>query len=1101
MAALALSFSFFLFLTFVGRATLAMCRWRGGVLRAWLLSPATGLAVVVLSVMVLNQDASLPIGRFAWPLTIVLAIASTAIFFWRRPMFPTRALVPFIAIVVFSLSWTGWPMLRFNFAWLSYVNDDFVNYCLAAERFKDFPFWRAPTMDELAGTDIAQYYWFMHVPGLMRFGSEITLSWVSALTGVRSLGIFMPVIVGLGLIQLSAAAALVLHRGRWRRRAAIAAALLAASPLFMLGSLYQLIAQVGGLSLLLAAATILTGRLPAARRRHLPHILVLALVGSGLAVFYPEVSSFPVLTTVLVLLGEWLREYRRLHVRAAGSLLQRLTAALATLRAAFPLGRISLILYGCVGAILILRYNVLAYMFTVILQMGQGFRSVDLSLSLFPYFLIPTGLANLFGLMPLSINFREPFTSLTIVAGLLSLITALVFAVRESLRAVPMAILLVVQFLLALKLMLSGNDFGLYKIAMFMQPALAAGLACALLKLPWSRFTAPLGVLVAAACCAPTALYYTRVSQGEKAGGITEVKLASVLGTKPPATPAGTRLLTDINNLVAAKVAAFELRGTDLRFLSRDYYQQIAPIEFEKLGDTLVSLHPRFNDLIRTRDMLAARDEATVRTHSLFDTSFSAPALGYRTAAKNDAYLSIDESLGLFNKLQVPVGTTELSAPLPPARAFFKEMPATGARNRVVFVHSNRGHHYYLGDRHRIAIYQQEADPLTTKQDFTGLGRFLLLRVEQPDEQFYLRLSVSKSNMRGHTAWSSGSRILAASDVPLAFPGHGAVNRIVGPIRPVMRDGAAYIAIDFHETATRFPEKRPGLQSLYNTKVPLDARLLVAHGRDISALSVAEFAKLERPSRLSRFPDDLIFARGLEFAGIYEEGWLSPDSEFVLRGSTTAGCVRLRGYIPEMLGSAVGTGMLKATLGGRVFELPAATGVFDWLLPVPANADTTQLSLHFTATALLPEGDGRPVGAMLELIEVHPSLPTHTFDYGTVGRPRLPANGIDQDGWLSQHATIEIPAGGKRVLALKIEYPDWSGKPSGHLKVALSHGGASQDQALAPGSYSTILLPVAASATMQTVSLTAGDDFPLPAPDQRRRAARLVSAELQPTSE
>ena len=39
MLALALSFAFLLFLAAVGRATLALCGWRSGVLRAWLLAP------------------------------------------------------------------------------------------------------------------------------------------------------------------------------------------------------------------------------------------------------------------------------------------------------------------------------------------------------------------------------------------------------------------------------------------------------------------------------------------------------------------------------------------------------------------------------------------------------------------------------------------------------------------------------------------------------------------------------------------------------------------------------------------------------------------------------------------------------------------------------------------------------------------------------------------------------------------------------------------------------------------------------------------------------------------------------------------------------
>src|SRR5688572_17659077 len=351
MAALALTFTFFLFAMLLGRATLSLFRWRAGVLRAWLLSPATGLAVIVLSVMALNQ-AGLPVTRFALPLALGLVVATGVIIFWRRPVFPTRALLPFLLVALGSLLWTGWPMLRFGFSWLSYVNDDFVNYCFAAERFKDYSFWRVPTMEELAGRDVAQYYWFMHVPGLMRFGSEILLAWVSALTGVKALGIFMPVIVGLGMIQVFSAAALVLHHGRWRRRALIASVLLAASPLFMLGTLYQLIAQVGGLALVLAVTAFLTSRLPATRRRLVPHILALSVVGAAVAIFYPEASAFAVLTTVLVSSVEWLRASRNTGAVATAT---RLRDAFLRLSATFPVMRASLVIYGIVGVLLLLR--------------------------------------------------------------------------------------------------------------------------------------------------------------------------------------------------------------------------------------------------------------------------------------------------------------------------------------------------------------------------------------------------------------------------------------------------------------------------------------------------------------------------------------------------------------------------------------------------------------------------------------------------------------------------------------------------------------------------------------------------------------------------
>ncbi|WP_414663837.1 hypothetical protein [Horticoccus sp. 23ND18S-11] len=1072
MAALALSFAFLLFTAGLGRAVLALCGWRGGVLRAWLLAPATGLAVVVLAVMVLNQ-AGLPVRAFAWPLTLGLAVAAAGIFVWRRPIFPLKALAPFVAVAVFSLLWTGWPLLRFGFGWLSYVNDDYVNYCFAAERFMDYGFWRVPTLEELGGTDVSQYYWFMHVPGLMRFGSELTLAWVAALTGIKSLGIFMPVIIGLGMIQLASTAALVLHHGRWRRRALITCALLAISPLFMLGTLYQLIAQVGGLALLLAVTAILTGRLPSARKRIVPHVLVLAIVGSAIAVFYPEVTAFAVLTAVIAATIDGVR------------------------RRAVPTLRITLVVYGLLGVILLLRHNTLSYVFTIMLQMGSGFKSVDLSLSLFPYFMIPTGLANLFGLMPLSVNFAEPIASITILGGLAAIVIALVFALRESWRAAPIGVLLLVQFVLAIKLMRSGNDFGLYKIAMFMQPALAGALAVALLRLPWSRVTAPLGVLVALACCAPTALFYTRVSQGEKAGGITEAKLASILGTQLPATPPRARLLADINNLVAAKVAALEARGTDLRFLSRDYYQQIAPIEYEILGDTLIGFHPRFADLLRTRAMLAKRDEATIRVHTVFEntpsvTSFRAPALDFNRQDSTDVYLTLDPSLGLFNKFEVAPGVKPAS--------FFKAIPAADAHNHLVFMHTGRGNHYYLGDRNRIAIYQPEADPYTTRQDITGLGQFLLLRVEKPDEEFYLRISATKTFMGGgHTSWSPGSKILGAKPVPLAFPGNGAVNRIVGPIRPIFRDGAAYIAIDFNELPVQFPIKRTGLQSLYHPQVPLDSRKLVAYGRDISALSAAQAAALERPSKLTRFPDDLLFARGLEFSGIYEDGWLSPESDFILGGGGPDAWVRVRGFVPEMAKGNFGAGTLQITLASGTVEVPAAVGSFDWLLPVGSSDRAARIGLRFTTSAPLPSGDDRPVGGKLEWMEVFPSLPTHLFEFGKTTSARLASTGIDQDGWFAKSATIQLPPfPSAHDIILTFEYPGWSDTKETTVTAHWPGQSAPVALKLVPGSPATMRVRLPASAKPRTLRFEAANDFPLAAPDTRRRSGRLVQLELQP---
>jgi hypothetical protein len=99
---------------------------------------------------------------------------------------------------------------------------------------------------------------------------------------------------------------------------------------------------------------------------------------------------------------------------------------------------------------------------------------------------------------------------------------------------------------------------------------------------------------------------------------------------------------------------------------------------------------------------------------------------------------------------------------------------------------------------------------------------------------------------------------------------------------------------------------------------------------------------------------------------------------------------------------------------------------------------------------------------------------------------------------MGKQTRLELPAGGKRVLALKIEYPDWSGQGAGKLAIRVGAGATAREQVLPPGEYTRILVPIAASTQLQTVTIDAAGDFPLPAPDQRRRAARLVQAELQP---
>lgn len=1047
-----LSIAVVLFWTLLGRAVLAVFKCRFGVLRSWLLAPTVGFSLQVVAAAFLNERG-LPVDRFAWPLAAGLALFAAAVLAWRRPTVPGRALLPYGILSAAFLALVGSPMFRFGFDWISYVNDDFTNYCLSAERFRKFGFFHAPTLADLAGRDYGQYYFFMHALDLMRFGSEHTLALVGAVTGMNALRIFMPVILAMAVAQIAAAAGLVLHRGRNRGLALLTAVLLAASPLFMFGSLYQLIAQVGGLALMLAALALLTARPPGrSRPRLLARAVPAALTGAALALVYPEVSPFAILGFVLVVGIEWLRERR------------------------LPGARIVLLEYTLLLWAVFLRFNLVSYIYTLSNQFTSGFRHSDLALSLFPYFLIPSGLASIFGFQRENVQLPEPLGSVLILIGFFLLAAIALHAVVRAWRAVPMAVLLLVQVGLAVRLFQDRSDFGLYKLSMFIQPALAAGLAALIFLVARRTLARVVAAAVVVAMMVPTAYQYVSASFGIHANSFTEMQRASLnFERRPPPAP-GARWDSGIDNVVAGKLAANLYRGTDLHFLARDFFHNS-----DFLPDAnwpLMEAYPHPGLYRLGRELWTERNRDLFTDGELFGTEFSVQD----SRLPPSAYLELPGRLSLFNKYGAKFGPGRL----------FELIPADEIRNRLVFVHSSLGNHYYLGDRRKISFTQQEEDPYRPGESLNGIGRFFLFRVERPTGAVYLRLSASKTLMGpDNKQWSPGAVVDAARRVPMGLVGSGAVNRIIGPFRPVHYEGAYYIALDFGQAPKPFPILRRGLAAWYNRSVPLDYRRLVGYGRDMSLLSAPQYAALRRPLRLERFPDGLFASAGLEYSGIYEDGWISPDAEFVFGSAGPAEAVRLRGFVPQASWEVQRQGALTVWVNGvQAAQVPAPVGDFDWVIPVARPAPDTHIRIHFSSYVTFPSPDSRQVAAKIRLLDVIPA-PTR-FDVGSLGAMRPPEAGIDADGWAQRRCAVWVPAPPSGRLALVLEYPGWPGV-SGSELVRLSVGGGAPETAeLRPG-RNRIVVALPPGAGARCLRLDAAGGFRLPPPDGRDRAFRLVS--------
>ena len=487
----------FLFFALIGQAVLAGLKVRFGVLWSWLLSPTLGMGMTVL---VINAGSKWgqPVKAFGFWATIVMALAALGILIWRRPPFPRRALGWTGLLLLAFIAYTGPAMFRFGFNWISYGNDDMANYTLAAERFLKNSYYFLPEQTQLEGTDYSQHFWFMHALQQIRPGSELLLSWTCSVTGLNPHQVFMPVIFALSLVQICSLGSLILFRGRFRRLALVAMGLLVISPLFTLGTLYQLIAQVGGIALLIAACSLLLRQ----TRFHWNNVIATALLVASMGVTYPEVAPFVVLS--IGVYAVWLRFFARPELAIF-------------IRRIVVIGVLTFVFMGI---------NTYEFANTLILQSlgsaGLGamadIAQID-GLVLFPWTLVPSFLPMVFGLHRFGEVGSDPELSIVIALGVIMMGFLLYRTARALWRGVPAGVLGTIMIPLGFYLFFKGQDFGLFKLGMFAQPVVAFALAQTFLSIWARRRKAAVAVLaIYAAGTVYSHYYYVRASYGDQIG-------------------------------------------------------------------------------------------------------------------------------------------------------------------------------------------------------------------------------------------------------------------------------------------------------------------------------------------------------------------------------------------------------------------------------------------------------------------------------------------------------------------------------------------------------------------------------------------------------
>ena len=940
MAAFGLSVLFFVGWLVLGYPLGYLCSKRN-LLQGALLAPACGIGAVLLPVFWLSRLAWIPVGRSTAGLTATLAVAVLIGWLLIKRRFPWRQHRVFAVILLGALAATGWPMIFHGFAWLAYVNNDMAYYALSADRLMHHAFLEPPDMSAVIhGRDYSTTTWFSHIVLSERIGSDFLLAWASALTKLSPHEVYMPLLLSFHLALISAAGALVCQIKKLRTAAVLTCALTGVSAMASRGVMSQLMPQVLGLTLMTGAFVVLAREGERSWRPAVRTAFVAAVLLSALALTYNEVIPF-----LLVSLGiYWGVSLARRRLPSRGTL--------ATLAATAVFGACLLNLY---------LVQSVEYMLKVARSVGGGvtYSAGQGSGSIFPYFLMPSGLANLWGILEVTEIPREPVLSLAIMLGGALLLIAVACTLLGTWRRVPIAVVTCCMMLVGARLFAAKSDFPTFKLAMFVQPFLLGSLMVFLSQLNRRRLLVG-SVILLGLCQLRGQIGYVYEGSGLGLDGGVQVPFATadrvlehfreVLRAKPLGPVA-----VDTDNYILADLESVYVRGREADFLSFGGWS------LRRLYDS----RPAQSDLMKVanRSYDQAFGSVQYRKFDLHNPSKHGDSdlivLNPNISDDETSLLISTPRMTVFNRFH------RMGIPAQIAPREWKDLS-----NQLIFINSQFSTTTMYGMPDLVAFYQLERDPLYRGTTMAAFGHYLLFRVIHPSEPFRLvfDLTTTLNPRRGDRI--PDISVIGSKRWTFSVAGSGGARIVSPPIEPQVIDGVPYVGIDMGSYGSAFPMRHPGLMRLYGTQYALDTRKITAFARDLSAISEQEYAHLRHPANLSVFPLDLQANSDMEFSGIYEDGWMSRSSYLTLRQPATSQPLRIRGRIPN-LGPGFTTVITVGVNGTTVLQQSAGPGVLNLQAGVQCG-DQCHVSVKFSRTQPLPGGDARPVGAHLDFIGFDP---------------------------------------------------------------------------------------------------------------------------------
>ncbi|MEC8086108.1 MAG: hypothetical protein VX096_04015 [Pseudomonadota bacterium] len=927
-------------------------------LQKTLLSPTVGLSLIVIVFYFVNV-LGYTINQAAIPITLIFLLISFLVLFKNETKLIIKEKYFYLTLFV-SFAFVGYPFVFFGFDWVSYANDDMANYALAAQRSQNFGLEHTPDFVSLLnGGDQSHYFWFMHAVMGHRIGSEILLSYFASLTGLNAHQIFMPTIVMLHMSLVTAIGALACNSNLSKNIIFLSMLFVALSPLTILGTIFQLIAQVGGIAIMLCCLILIVREehhrdyIDLLKYNILPSLIILAFV-----VYYTEMLPFFGAVWFLYLL----------HL-----LNKDTNVFVGLLKNAFIIFLFSLV---------ILDVELIRYIYFLIHQIFGGLSGPNYDMILFPYYLIPSGIANFWGLSPIAYYLPEPYQNITILLGLINFYLLIKYVIPSIKNSNMILYLLLVSMLAVfLLLFINNSEFGLFKLAMYLQPILFLAIGIYILN-NYEKFNKILKLYISlnAAIMISVSFYHT-VKVSFKDNSYSEYRVNSQfenLVSSEEFKSCSNTYISDQPNIVLSKFQDLYLKDHKTFFPSRMFYEHLSNIGEESLDnpfmkDNYINSLKNFNDTknsiiankyyVYSDGLSSSKKREFVPEAESKNKCFTSSRFKNNTENISNCFSAQRNLKELINsscfivteRRNNPFNSYHLSN----TGRFYSIKK--NVSNKLIFIHSDLGQHYYGGIKN-IAYTHDENDPMFLDNKISSLGNNLLFLVVNPSKKPSLVFEASSTLLRQNDNQLPPATVNGKA---IDIVGRGSARVLMNNVPLSEIDDLKYLHLNFPKRGKKFPINRIGLMKLYGNDINHDYRNITVFSRDISLVDSSQIASVNIPSSIKNFPSDLK-NKNFFYSGIYEDGWISEESYFYFNPSSKSKLL-IEGEIPFINNNDFQT-KLVLQYEDQIISKELKVGKFQIKIPISIESNKIKIKLLFSNTQRLPNNDNRIVGAYINKI-------------------------------------------------------------------------------------------------------------------------------------